>query len=44
MDFKSKEVKDSVKNIVKSIFKDNISNNQYFEFSLTKKIEVNKVD
>ncbi len=44
MDFKSKEVKDSVKNIVKSIFKDNISNNKYFEFSLTKKTELNKVE
>ena len=36
-DFKSNEVKDSVKKIVRSIQKTNISNNQYFDFSLTKK-------
>jgi hypothetical protein len=44
LDFKSKEVKESVKNVVKSIFRDNISNNKYFDFSLTKKTEVNKLD
>ena len=44
LDFKSKDVKESVKNIVKTIFKENISNNKYFSFSLTKKPEVNKVD
>ena len=37
LDFKSNEVKESVKRIVKSIFSNNISNNQYFEFSNTKK-------
>jgi hypothetical protein len=44
LEFKSKEVKDSVKSIVKSIFKDNILTNKYFNFSLTKKPEPNKVD
>ncbi len=44
LDFKSKDIKESVKNIVKTIFKENISNNKYFSFSLTKKPEVNKVD
>ncbi len=43
LDFKSKEVKESVKNIVKSIYRNVISNNNHFEFSLTKKNEVNKV-
>ena len=37
LDFKSKEVKDSVKNIVKSIYQNNISNNNHFVFSLSKK-------
>lgn len=37
MDFKSKEVKDSVKNIVKSIYQNNISNNNHFVFSISKK-------
>lgn len=37
MDFKSLELKDSVKKIVKNIQKTNISDNSYFEFSLTKK-------
>lgn len=37
LDFKSNEVKDSVKKIVRSIQKTNILNNQYFDFSLTKK-------
>ncbi len=37
IDFKSKEIKDSVKNIVKSIYKNNISNNNHFDFSITKK-------
>jgi hypothetical protein len=44
LDFKSKEVKESVKNIVKSIYRDNICNNKSFEFSLSKKNEINKVD
>lgn len=37
LDFKSSELKDSIKKIVKSIQKTNISNNNYFDFSLTKK-------
>lgn len=37
LDFKSNEVKDSVKKIVRSIQKTNILNNEYFDFSLTKK-------
>ena len=37
LDFKSNEVKDSVKKIVRSIQKTNIVNNDYFDFSLTKK-------
>jgi hypothetical protein len=37
LDFKSNEIKDSVKKIVRSIQKTNILDNQYFDFSLTKK-------
>lgn len=37
LEFKSNEIKDSVKKIVRSIQKTNIYNNQYFDFSLTKK-------
>lgn len=37
LDFRSNEIKDSVKRIVRSIQKTNISDNQYFDFSLTKK-------
>ena len=40
MDFKSQEIKDSVKKIVKNIFKNNINQNIYFEFSTTKKGEI----
>lgn len=36
-DFKSNEVKDSVKKIVKNIFKENIMDNQYFVFSTSKR-------
>lgn len=36
LDFKSPEVKDSVKRIIKSIFKENVVQNKYFEFSLSK--------
>lgn len=39
MDFKSKELKDSIKTIVKTIYKNNISNNNYFDFTLSKKLE-----
>lgn len=37
MDFKSLEIKDSVKKIVKNIFKTNVIDNKYFEFSTSKK-------
>jgi len=37
LDFKSDEIKNSVKKIVRSIQKTNILENQYFDFSLTKK-------
>jgi hypothetical protein len=37
LDFKSNQIKDSVKLIIKDIFKSNISNNKYFNFNLTKK-------
>lgn len=36
-DFKSQEVKDSVKSLIKTINSNNISKNNYFDFSLTKK-------
>lgn len=37
LDFKSQELKDSVKRIVKNIFTNNLSNNSYFDFYKTKK-------
>ena len=37
MDFKSIEIKDSIKTIVKSIFRNNIQPNKYFDFSTSKK-------
>lgn len=37
MDFKSYEIKDSIKQIVKSVFKNNIHQNKYFDFSISKK-------
>ena len=37
LDFKSNEMKNSIKEIIKSISIDNLSKNKYFEFSLTKK-------
>lgn len=37
LDFKSLELKESIKKIVKNIQRTNISNNDYFDFSLTKK-------
>jgi hypothetical protein len=39
LDFKSTEIKDSVKIIVKSIFRNNIQQNKYFEFSTSKKTD-----
>lgn len=37
MDFKSDEIKESIKKIVKSIYKNNVDSNKYFEFSVSKK-------
>ena len=37
LDFKSMEIKDSIKRMVKSIFRNNIQQNKYFEFSTSKK-------
>jgi hypothetical protein len=37
LDFKSQELRDSVKRIVKNIFTNNLSNNNYFDFYKTKK-------
>jgi hypothetical protein len=39
LDFKSLEIKDSVKGIVKSIFRNNIQPNKHFEFSTSKKTD-----
>jgi len=39
LDFKSQEIKDSIKSIVKNIFKNNINQNKYFEFSTSKKLK-----
>ncbi len=36
LDFKSNEIKDSIKKIVKNISHTNLYNNSYFDFSLTK--------
>jgi hypothetical protein len=37
LDFKSNELKDSIKQIVRNIFRDNIKENKYFDFSISKK-------
>jgi hypothetical protein len=37
LDFKSEEIKDNVKNIIKNIYKTNIIENKYFDFSSSKK-------
>lgn len=37
LDFKSLTIKDSVKKIIKTIFKNNIKDNNYFSFSMSKK-------
>lgn len=37
LDFKSIEIKDSVKQIIRNIFKNNIKENKHFEFSISKK-------
>lgn len=38
-EFKSKELKESIKFIVKSIYKNNIVDNNYFSFTISKKVE-----
>jgi hypothetical protein len=40
MDFKSDDIKESIKNIVKSIYKNNVIQNKHFEFSVSKKTEI----
>jgi hypothetical protein len=40
MDFKCDEIKESIKNIVKSIYKNNVYQNKYFDFSISKKEEI----
>ena len=40
MDFKCDEIKESIKNIVKSIYKNNVIKNKYFDFSISKKGEI----
>jgi hypothetical protein len=40
MDFKCDEIKESIKNIVKSIYKNNVIQNKYFDFSISKKEEI----
>jgi hypothetical protein len=37
LDFKSPEIKDSIKTIVNSVFRNNIQQNKYFDFSTSKK-------
>jgi len=37
LDFKSYEIKESIKKIIKNIFKNNIIQNKYFDFSTSKK-------
>ena len=37
LDFKSQDLKESVKKIIKTIYSNNISNNNYFDFSISKK-------
>ena len=39
LDFKSTEIKDSVKIIVKSVFRNNILKNKYFDFSTSKRVD-----
>lgn len=40
MDFKCMELRDSIKKILRRIYKDNISNNNHFTFSSTKNSEI----
>jgi hypothetical protein len=36
MDFKSSELKESIRKIIKNIVRDNVIHNKYFDFSLSK--------
>jgi hypothetical protein len=40
IDFKSQEIRDSIKKIVKNIYTNTIDNNKYFEFSTSKKLKI----
>ena len=40
MDFKCPEIKDSVKKIIKNIVRENVIENKYFDFSLSKSVEM----
>ena len=40
VDFKSLEIKDSIKKIIKTIYKKNIQKNKYFSFSSSKKEDI----
>lgn len=43
LDFKSLEIKESVKNLIKNIYKHVLMQNKYFDFSATKKELIDKV-
>lgn len=43
IDFKSSEIKESVKKIIRNIFKENIVRNTYFDFSMTKKEKLQQI-
>ena len=36
MDFKCPEIKDSIKKIIRNIVRENVMENKYFDFSLSK--------
>ena len=40
MDFKSSEIKESIKKIIKNIVRDNVIENKYFDFSLSKEKKI----
>ena len=42
--FKSSEIKDSVKKLIKNIYRDNMYSNKYFNFTLTKQEKVTITD
>ena len=37
LEFKSPELKNNVKKIIKNVYNQNMSNNEYFDFAITKK-------